>query len=71
MDIFDVETDIDGILLCSDGMTNMLDKEQILSVIKEKTSIEERIYKLIYKCNNRGGTDNISVAMLECESREE
>ena len=65
MDIFDVEIDIDGILLCSDGMTNMLDKEQILSVIKEKTSIEERIYKLIYKCNNRGGTDNISVAYLE------
>ena len=65
MDIFDVETDVDGVLLCSDGMTNMLDKEQILSVLREKTSIEERLQKLIYKCNNRGGTDNISVAYLE------
>lgn len=65
MDIFDVETDVDGVLLCSDGMTNMLDKEQIISVLREKTSIEERLQKLIYKCNNRGGTDNISVAYLE------
>ena len=46
-------------------MTNMLDKEQIISVLREKTSIEERLQKLIYKCNNRGGTDNISVAYLE------
>ena len=65
MDIFDVETDVDGILLCSDGMTNMIDKEQILKVIEEKTSIEEKLNKLIFKCNNRGGTDNVSVAYLE------
>jgi protein phosphatase len=65
MDIFDVETDVDGILLCSDGMTNMLDKEQILKVIKEDGTIEERLKKLIFKCNNRGGTDNVSVAYLE------
>lgn len=65
MDIFDVETDVDGILLCSDGMTNMLDKEQILRVIKEEGTIEERLQKLIFKCNNRGGTDNVSVAYLE------
>lgn len=65
MDIFDVETDVDGILLCSDGMTNMLDKEQILRVIQEDTTIEERLQKLIFKCNNRGGTDNVTVAYLE------
>ena len=28
-DIFDVETTVDGILLCSDGLTNMVSKEQI------------------------------------------
>lgn len=65
MDIFDVETDIDGILLCSDGMTNMLDKEQILSVLEEDLTAEAKVEKLINKCNNRGGTDNISVAYLE------
>ena len=65
MDIFDVETDIDGVLLCSDGMTNMLDKEQIFKILKEDLPIEEKVKKLIIKCNNRGGTDNISVAYLE------
>lgn len=65
MDIFDVETDVDGIMLCSDGLTNMLDDEQIAKVLSEKSSIEDRLNKLIVKSNNRGGTDNISVTYLE------
>ncbi len=65
MDIFDVETDIEGILLCSDGLTNMLDNNQIEKVLSEKLTIDEKVIKLIYKCNNRGGTDNVSVAYLE------
>lgn len=65
LDIFDVETDVDGILLCSDGLTNMLDDEQISKVLIEDLKIEEKVIKLIYKCNNRGGNDNISVAYLE------
>ena len=65
MDIFDVETDIDGILLCSDGLTNMLEEDQIMKVLEENLTIEEKLQKLIFKCNNRGGTDNISIAYLE------
>lgn len=65
MDIFDVETDIDGILLCSDGLTNMLDHEQILKVLTEDLTVKEKVEKLIYKANNRGGNDNISIAYLE------
>lgn len=65
MDIFDVERDIDGILLCSDGLTNMLDNEQITKVLlDEDISIDDKPQKLITKCNNRGGTDNISIAYL-------
>lgn len=65
MDIFDVETDVEGIFLCSDGMTNMLDDEQIAKVLNEETTPEEKVNKLIIKANNRGGTDNISVAFLK------
>ena len=66
MDVFDVERDVDGILLCSDGLTNMLDDEQIAKVlVDEDISIEDRLKKLIVKCNNRGGTDNISIAYLK------
>ncbi len=65
LDIFDVQTDVDGILLCSDGLTNMLDDDQISKVLSEDLTIEEKLLKLIYKCNNRGGNDNISAAYLE------
>lgn len=65
MDIVDIETDVDGIFLCSDGLTNMLDNEQISNVLNETLTIEQRLNKLIIKANNRGGTDNISVAFLE------
>lgn len=64
MDIFDVEKDVDSILLCSDGLTNMLDNDQINKVVNEDLTAEEIVNKLIIKSNNRGGTDNISVAYL-------
>lgn len=65
MDIFDVETDVEGIFLCSDGLTNMLEDEQIAKVLNEETTADEKVNKLIVKANNRGGTDNISVAFLK------
>ena len=68
MDIFEVESDVDGIFLCSDGLTNMLTTEQIEKVLEEDLTIEERVKKLIRKCNARGGTDNISIAYLEIKS---
>ena len=64
MDIFDIETEVDQVLLCSDGLTNMLTFEQINKVLNEDLSIENKLQKLIYKCNNRGGNDNISIAYL-------
>ena len=65
MDIFDVEKDVDGIFLCSDGVTNMLEPDIIEKVLNDKHSVEEKVNKVIFKCNNRGGNDNISVAYLE------
>lgn len=64
MDIFDVETDIEGVLLCSDGLTNMLEFDQINKVLSDPLTPEEKVNKLVIKSNNRGGTDNISVAYL-------
>ena len=64
-DIFDVVTDVDAIMLCSDGLTNMLTKEQIEKVLnEEEISVEDKLIKLIKKCNVRGGQDNISIAYL-------
>lgn len=64
MDVFDVETDVEGVFLCSDGLTNMLNDDQIMKVLSENSTLEEKLKKLIYKSNNRGGLDNIAIACL-------
>lgn len=68
IDIFSVDTNVKGIFLCSDGLTNMLTEEQIEKILNSDLSIEDAVVKLIRKCNSRGGTDNISIAYLKKES---
>lgn len=68
-DIREVDMSFDAILLCSDGLTNMLSNDQIEKVLNDnELSIEDKVIKLIRKCNARGGTDNISIAYLVKES---
>lgn len=71
LDIFGVDGPVDGVMLCSDGLTNMLSDEQVEIVLAESSLVEEKSKKLIDKCNLRGGNDNISVALLLNESGEE
>ena len=71
IDIFDCDMNIDEILLSSDGLTNMLEPNQIEGVLLEDIDIEDKVIKLIRKANNRGGTDNISVAYMQLEEGEE
>ena len=68
IDIFDVDTTVKGLFLCSDGLTNMLTDEQIEKILNSNLSIEEAVVRLIRKSNSRGGTDNISIAYLKKES---
>ena len=71
VDIFDVDNESNEVLLCSDGLTNMLTKDQIEKVLNEaEISVEDKLIKLIKKCNVRGGQDNISIAYLVKEERE-
>ena len=71
IDIFDVDTSVKGLFLCSDGLTNMLSDEQIEKILNSNLPIEEAVVKLIRKANSRGGTDNISIAYLKKESGEQ
>ena len=66
-----VETEVkvlskeDGyLLLCSDGLTNMLKNEDILQEIK-KTNFMTLSDSLVDSANRNGGTDNISVVVVE------
>ena len=70
VDVFDCDMEITEVLLCSDGLTNMLDNSQIEKVLLGEGTIEEKVERLIMKSNNRGGTDNISIAYLVREEGE-
>lgn len=72
IDIFDVDMNVQSVLLCSDGLTNMLKDEQIEKTLKnDDYSIEEKVIRLIKRSNNRGGTDNVSIAYLIIERGDE
>ena len=53
------------ILLCSDGLSNMVDDSQINKIIEECESktLEDTVHKLIDAANENGGLDNIAVVL--------
>ena len=53
------------VLLCSDGLTNMVEDKDIYSVITSSGSLESRAKELIQRANSNGGKDNISVIVIE------
>ncbi|MDO4302424.1 MAG: Stp1/IreP family PP2C-type Ser/Thr phosphatase [Bacillota bacterium] len=60
----------DIVLLCSDGLTNMLEDEEIGRILREKASIEEKAQKLIEAANDNGGRDNIAVIIIDAFAEE-
>lgn len=52
-------------LLCSDGLYNALDLDDISLILKKKLALKERVELLIEKANENGGPDNIAVAIIE------
>lgn len=60
----------DIVLMCSDGLTNMLEDEEIGEILKEQVSIEERAKKLVEAANNNGGKDNIAVILIDVFAKE-
>ena len=53
----------DIILMCSDGLTNMLEEEEITNIIKQEGNLAAE--KLIEKANEKGGYDNITAIIIE------
>lgn len=66
VDLFETnlrENDI--ILMCSDGLTNMIDDEDIRRIVLEQRDIAEQAEALINTANQNGGKDNITVVLVE------
>lgn len=67
----DVKVDIEFVewnkgntlIICSDGLTNLVSDETLLDVVLENMSVEEKIDKLVSLANNAGGDDNISIIL--------
>lgn len=66
IDFFDIKLEPgDVILLCSDGLTNMVEDEDILRIVKKSSSLKEAAQRLVTEANKNGGKDNISVVLAE------
>ena len=54
----------DYVLINSDGLTNMVSKEDIRDILSSEVPLENMAESLVRFANNAGGTDNITVALL-------
>lgn len=55
----------DRILMCTDGLTNMLEDEEIRMILDGARDIVEKAEALVRTANENGGKDNISVILIE------
>ena len=70
-DFFEVELEEgDTILLCSDGLTNMVDNDAIAKIVSGGGSLEEKGRRLVDTANENGGRDNITVILAELDEKE-
>lgn len=54
----------DTLLLCSDGLSNMVEDERIKELVRDNSSLELAVSKLIAEANDNGGKDNISAVLV-------
>lgn len=60
----------DQILLCSDGLSKMITREQMMGVLESELSLTEKCSQLIKMANEAGGPDNITVLIGLAEDQE-
>lgn len=70
-DFFEVDLkESDVVLMCSDGLTNMVTDEEVCRIIHEASDLEEAGRMLVEEANKNGGTDNITVVLIQPDSDE-
>ena len=55
----------DSLLLCTDGLSNMIADSEIEAILGEPVPVEARAERLIAAANEAGGVDNVSVVVVE------
>ena len=65
-DFFEVDLeDSDIVLLCTDGLSNMVTDERICQIVLSNVKTEDISRKLVEEANKNGGQDNITVVVLK------
>ena len=65
-DFFEVDLKAgDRILMCSDGLSNMLEDEELQKIVDSVGSLEDKAKLLVDAANVNGGKDNVSVILIE------
>ena len=59
----------DKILMCSDGLSNMVRDEEMKNIMKRNISIEEIVKKLIFTANENGGLDNVTAVVVQLNEK--
>ncbi|MCL1893383.1 MAG: Stp1/IreP family PP2C-type Ser/Thr phosphatase [Holophagaceae bacterium] len=57
--------EFEAILLCSDGLTGMVQDEQILKIFNQASNLQNAVRGLVSKAIENGGEDNVSVVMVK------
>jgi PPM family protein phosphatase len=57
----------DLFLICSDGLTTMLDDEKIAHILSRATTLQSAVRALVDEANRAGGRDNITVVLFRLE----
>lgn len=57
-------------LLCSDGLSNMVEDEDLFRIIRQDKDLQEIGGELLMKANRNGGLDNIAVVLVEIDNSE-
>lgn len=55
----------DVILMCTDGLSNMVEDEKIFGIVQGRRDIVEAVQQLIDTANENGGNDNIGIVLVE------
>ena len=66
VDFFEVELrENDKILLCSDGLTNMVSNDRIYQIVSANEDVDVISKELVDEANKNGGQDNITVVVVK------
>lgn len=67
-DFFEIDINTEEkYLLCSDGLSNMVEDDEIRDIVSEEDDLDRIAQELVDRANYYGGSDNISVIIISAD----